>query len=445
MRHLHIRASVHLPEVLYIWRFSITKYIVPQVILFYYRIIGYNKIQLILGYGHANGEQFSAQETVLANVLEQIYAETGRGVIFLIDEWDCVMRERQESETLQKQYFDFMRNLLKDRSYVALAYMTGILPVKKYGQHSALNMFYEYSMTNQKMLERYTGFTEDEVRELCRQFGMDFVETSSWYDGYLFKKYKHIYNPRSVVEAMRCQDFSNYWTSTETYEALKIYMDMDFDGLRSDIVHMLGGGHVRVNTRSFKTKDDVLTLLIHLGYLGYDSRNKEAFIPNKEITEEYENAMSVGGWSEVMCVLQASERLLEDTLRGDSERVAEALDKAHTEIASILTYNDENSLGCAIGLAYYSARKDYRLIREMPTGRGFADVVFLPLPSVAKPALIVELKYDKTACSAMRPIKDGHYTQALEGYTGVILLVAVNYDKDKKNKPHSCIIEKIEK
>lgn len=398
------------------------------------------------------GDLFPEQETVLANVLEQIYVETGREFIFLVDEWDCVMRERQESAVMQKQYLDFLRNLLKDRNYVALAYMTGILPVKKYGQHSALNMFGEYSMINQKMLERYTGFTEEEVRELCVRYDMDFEETSSWYDGYMFKKYQHIYNPKSVVEAMRCQDFSNYWTSTETYEALKIYMDMDFDGLRSDIVQLLGGGHIKINTRSFqndmrsfRTKDDILTLLIHLGYLGYDSVRKEAFIPNKEIIEEYENAMSVGGWSEVMRILRASEKLLEDTLNGDAGSVAAALDWAHTEIASILTYNDENLLGAAVGLAYYSARKDYRLIREMPAGRGFADVVFLPLPSVRKPALIVELKYGRTARSALQQIKDRQYVQALEHYTGEILLVGVSYDKDSKEKTHSCVIERVQK
>ena len=176
---------------------------------------------------------------------------------------------------------------------------------------------------------------------------------------------------------------------------------MNFDGLRPDIVQMLGGGRVRVNTRSFqndmrsfRTKDDVLTLLIHLGYLGYDSIAEEAFIPNKEIIGEFENAMSVGGWSEVMRVLKASEQLLEDTLRGDAVCVAEGLDRAHTEVASILAYNDENALGSAIGLAYYSARKDYRLIREFPSGKGFADVVFLPLPYTGRPALVVELKYD---------------------------------------------------
>ncbi|MDE7423287.1 MAG: ATP-binding protein [Lachnospiraceae bacterium] len=386
----------------------------------------------------------------LASALRKIYVKTKKKFVFLIDEWDCIMRERQESEELQKQYLDFLRNLLKDQSYVALAYMTGILPVKKYGQHSALNMFWEYSMTSQYVFEEYTGFTEEEVKELCEQYNMDFAETGSWYDGYMFKKFKHIYNPRSVVAAMTCGDFSSYWTSTETYDALKVYMDMDYDGLRSDIVQMLGGGRVKVNTltfrndmRNFESKDDVLTLLVHLGYLGYDSETEEAFIPNKEIVREFENAMSVSGWPEVMRVLKASEKLLEDTLRGDGESVARALDQAHTEVSSILTYNDENSLGCAIGLAYYSARKDYKLIRELPTGRGFADVVFLPLPHTKKPALVVELKYNKTADSAIQQIKDRHYTQALEGYTGEILLVGINYDKENVDKPHSCVIEKI--
>ncbi len=194
--------------------------------------------------------------------------------------------------------------------------------------------------------------------------------------------------------------------------------------------------------RNFSVKDDVLTLLVHLGYLGYDSETKEVFIPNKEIIEEFENAMSTGGWEEVMCVLMASDRLLEDTLSGAALRVAEALDRAHMEVASVLTYNDENSLACAIGLAYYSARKDYRMVREFPTGRGFADIVFLPLPHTGKPALVVELKYDKTVHAAIQQIKDRVYTQALENYTGELLLVGINYDKHRAENPHSCVIEK---
>ncbi len=396
------------------------------------------------------GELFSEKETILAAALEHIYVKTKKKFVFLIDEWDCVMRERQESEDLQKQYLDFLRNLLKDQTYVALAYMTGILPVKKYGQHSALNMFWEYSMIDQGFFEEYTGFTETEVKELCEKYAMDYVETGSWYDGYRLTKFRHVYNPKSVVEAMHRRKFSNYWTSTESYDALKLYMDLDFDGLRKNIVQMLGGQQIKVNTlsfqndmRNFRTKDDVLTLLIHLGYLAFDSEKEEAFIPNREIVREYENAMSVGGWPEVMRVLKASEKLLEDTLRCDGKSVAEGLDRAHTEVASILTYNDENSLGCAIGLAYYSARKDYKLIRELPAGHGYADVVFLPLPFCDKPALVVELKYDQSAETALSQIKDRKYTQALEGYSGEVLLVGVNYDKDNKNKPHSCVIEKL--
>ncbi len=157
------------------------------------------------------------RERGLAAAFRKIYAKTDKQFIFLIDEWDCIMRERQESETLQKQYLDFLRNLLKDQPYVALAYMTGILPVKKYGQHSALNMFWEYSMTNQFAFEEYTGFTENEVKVLCEEYDMDFALISNWYDGYKFRQFQHIYNPRSVVAAMKNRILSNYWTSTDEY------------------------------------------------------------------------------------------------------------------------------------------------------------------------------------------------------------------------------------
>ena len=390
------------------------------------------------------------------DTLANVVSLTGIEFIMIIDEWDAPIRETKHDTKVQTLYLEFLRSLFKNSSLTAkifaAVYMTGILPVKKYGVHSALNMFAEYSMTDQYALEEYTGFTEEEVRGLCERFDMDFDKTSNWYDGYMFRQFRHIYNPKSVVTAMRSHVFSSYWTSTETYDALKAYIDMDFNGLRSDIVRMLGGERVRVNTlsfqndmRNFRIKDDVLTLLVHIGYLGYDPETKETFIPNKEIIGEFENAMSVGGWSEVMRVLKASEKLLEDTLTGDAESVAEGLDQAHMEVASILTYNDENSLGAAIGLAYYSARKDYRLIRELPAGKGFADVVFLPLPSVNKPALVVELKYDKTANAAIQQIKDRHYTQALEGYGGELLLVGINYDRENKDKPHRCVIEKVEK
>jgi len=396
------------------------------------------------------GEFLKRQDIGLANALRRIYEKTRKKFIFLIDEWDCVMRERQGSEDMQKQYLDFLRNLLKDQSYVALAYMTGILPIKKYGVHSALNMFTEYSMTDQRELEEYTGFTEAEVKILCDLFGMDMEEVCSWYDGYQLKRMRHVFNPKSVVDAMLCRDCSNYWTATETYEALKIYIDMNFDGLRDAVVQMLGGARVPVETgnfmndmRNLHTKDDVLTLLIHLGYLAYDAVEEKAFIPNNEIMGEFRRAMRAGGWENVMEVITNSERLLQDTLNCKEDEVAAALDRAHMEIASNLDYNNEFALGCAVILAYWSARKDYKIIREMPAGYGYADIIFLPLPGRNKPAIVVELKYGRTAEVAVRQIKDKRYVDAWKGCTGEVVLVGISYDKDRKDAGHSCRIERV--
>lgn len=390
---------------------------------------------------------FPKNEVFLPAALEQIHIKTGEYFVFLIDEWDCIMRERPSDEGLQKQYLDFLRDLLKDQVYTVLAYMTGILPIKKYGMHSALNMFSEYSMTDQADFEEYTGFTEGEVKSLCEKYNMDFDEAKNWYDGYSLDQVKHIYNPKSVVEAMKRHKFGNYWTSTETYEALKFYIDINFDGLREAVVWLLGDRPVVVNTGRFKndmknlaSKDDVLTLLIHLGYLAYDSDTKEVFIPNKEIAEEFLNAMDDEGWKEVMEDIKVSEKLLEDTLRGNEKSVADTLNKAHRDVSSILTYNNEANLAMAIRIAYYSARKDYQIIRELPAGIGFADLAFIPLLG-NKPAIIIELKYDKTANTAIKQIKDNKYPEVLSAFSGEIILVGINYDKD--TKVHTCKIEKI--
>ena len=387
--------------------------------------------------------------TVLADALAEIYDSTHEPFIFLIDEWDCIMREKSNDEDFQKKYLAFLRGLLKDQNYVALAYMTGILPIKKYGIHSALNMFSEYSMTNQKDFEEYTGFTEDEVKTLCEKYHMDFNEAKSWYDGYTLRLIKHVYNPRSVVEAMRFSCFDNYWTSTETYEALKIYIDMDFDGLREDILFMLGGSSVKVDPTGFQndmknltSKDDVLTLLIHLGYLAYDADTSEAFIPNKEILYEFRNAVRDKKWGRLREILYASDELLKATIGGEEKSVAAAIDKAQTDVSSILTYNNEANLAAAVRLAYYTAVCDYAIIRELPAGIGYADVVFIP-QMVGKPAIVVELKYNRSAKTAIKQIKENRYPEVFEHFSGEIILVGINYSK--KTKKHTCKIEKINK
>ena len=326
--------------------------------------------------------------------------------------------------------------------------MTGILPIKKYGTHSALNIFEEFSMTDPKFLASYVGFTKEEVKELCMTYHMDFDEAQQWYDGYLFDGDMHIYNPKSIVDAMRNHKFKSYWTRTETYEALRVYIDMNFDGLQDAIISMVGGGKYRINPEkfqndmtSFASKDDVLTLLVHLGYLAYDETKQSVFIPNMEIVGEFRNAIDGSkGWERLAQILCHSEELLEATLNMDEKSVAKGIEAAHMEHVSILSYNNENSLSCVITLAYFYAQKDYILVREFPTGKGFADIVLLPRKSVQKPAIIIELKWDKEINGAIAQIKNNKYVQALENYCGNILLVAINYNK--KTKSHSCTIEK---
>lgn len=243
-------------------------------------------------------------ETNLMRVMQDIYSQTKISFILIIDEWDCIFREYKEDDAAQKKYLDFLRDLLKDKGYIALCYMTGILPIKKYGTHSALNMFDEFSMTFSGTLAKYVGFTEDEVRTLCEAYQMDFEETKKWYDGYYLENVGSVYNPRSVVSAMRFHSFQYYWNQTETFEALRFYIDINFEGLKDDIVEMMNGkNRILVNTRSFSndmvtfhSKDDVMTLLVHLGYLGYLSDTGEVFIPNHEILNEYVTAISNSDW-----------------------------------------------------------------------------------------------------------------------------------------------------
>lgn len=260
-------------------------------------------------------------------MLEQIYAETGKGFIFIIDEWDCVFRMARDQKEKQKEYLDFFRGLFQGAEYVDLAYMTGILPIKKYGEHSAINIFDEYSMISPKNLGEYFGFTEEEVRRQCAQHEVDYEEVQKWYDGYRLGEI-HIYNPKSVGDVLMWKEFQSYWTGTETYEALKVYIGMNFDGLREAVIKMLGGGHCRIDPSTFQNdmttfqiKDDVLTLLVHLGYLTYDKRNGTVLIPNQEITQKFMRAVKVGGWDGLIQSLEHSEDLLRATWHSKCERV----------------------------------------------------------------------------------------------------------------------------
>ena len=395
------------------------------------------------------GVDYFDREDLIA-VMNDIYQKTRSPLVIVIDEWDCIFREYKGKKEWQEKYLDFLRVWLKDQIYVGLAYMTGILPVKKYGTHSALNMFTEFTMTNPNRLAEYVGFTAAEVKSLCQEFSMSFSECQAWYDGYYFSEVGEIYNPRSVVAAMTSGVFDTYWNKTETFEALKVYIDMNYDGLREAVIALMAGERRKIDTGNFSNDmttfhdmDDVLTLLVHLGYLGYDFPSGTVFIPNQEIRMEFGNAVKAGGWDVVAKAIKSSEDLLSATLAGDGEAVAKGVEKAHLE-TSHLQYNNENALAYTLSLSYYTARQKYLMVREFPTGKGFADILFLPRVNHSDlPALILELKWNKGADTAIRQIKEKNYPSSLEGYTGRMLLVGISYDRESRK--HECLIEEWEK
>ena len=389
----------------------------------------------------------------LAFWMEDFYKATEKKpFVILIDEWDCVMREHRNNKEALEIYLDFLRNWLKDKEYIALAYMTGILPIKKYGTHSALNMFDEYSMLSSKGIEKYIGFTDKEVSKLCRKYRINFDDMKLWYNGYKLNG-TDLYCPRSVVKAVTEKHFGGYWTETETYEALAKYIAMNFDGLHDTIEKLLANQSQPVITRTFTNdmitftnKNDILTLLVHLGYLGYNSADKTVYIPNKEIADEFVVSMeSTGLWKETIETVMKSRQLLTDTLQGRSDIVAQEIERVHDSNSSTLNYHNEQSLRFIILIAYYYAKEQYEIIQELPTGKGFADIVFIPKHNVditTYPPMVIELKWDDTAQTAIQQIKDRNYPEKLKSFEK-ILLVGISYTKDIKdnNKKHQCIIE----
>ncbi|MBE6853875.1 MAG: hypothetical protein E7505_10480 [Ruminococcus sp.] len=388
----------------------------------------------------------------ISTVLKQVYNKSqNTQFVIIIDEWDCVVRNFSDKPRLVHEYLQFLHSLFKSEEaheFLALGYITGILPIKKINDESALNNFFEYTMTDSAELTAYFGFTEYEVEKLCCKYGMNMSSVKDWYNGYLING-EHMYNPNSVYMAMVRHSLESYWKNTSAFNTINTFISLDFDGLKSDIMKMLAGGLVYVDIKGFEndlsminSKDDALTALIHLGYLGYDKDKKTAYIPNYEVKEAYQSALAKGKWSEISKSISRCEELLFSTINEDADRVAELLELSHDTYVSVLKYNDENSLSCAITMGFFTAPAYYTIIRELPSGKGFADVVMIPREdSVDKPAMIIELKWDKDADAAIRQIKEKRYTGILKGYKKEILLVGVNYDK--QSKKHECVIERV--
>ncbi|MBR1466677.1 MAG: AAA family ATPase [Bacteroidaceae bacterium] len=390
------------------------------------------------------------EDESLMSFLIRINEETRQKFIFIIDEWDAICREFNKQPEVMNEYVDWLRRLFKSgQSEIVFAgvYMTGILPIKKYNTESALNNFKEYSMVDPGNMASFFGFTRDEVRVLARKYDMDFDDLEKWYDGYRIGDEPSIFNPNSVMEALSRHRCRSYWGKTGAYDAVAEYIQMNYEGLKDDIIRMLGGMRCPVDSTGFQndmaevsSRDDALTVLIHLGYLSYDWDEEMCFVPNREVANEMANAVKKTNWQPVVDALQQSKQLLESTLACDEQAVAAALESAHDENTSVLSYNNENSLACVISLAYFSARNDYKITREMPSGKGFADMIFIPRKNVDKPALVVELKVNKSAETAISQIKHKNYPASLVDYADNLLLVGINYDK--KTKTHTCLIEK---
>ena len=381
--------------------------------------------------------------------MSYINAATGNTFVIIIDEWDVLIRDEANNKELQEEYINFLRGMFKGTEptkYIALAYLTGILPIKKLKTQSALNNFEEFTMLDAGALASYIGFTDDEVKQLCKKYDRDYEAVKNWYDGYMLSG-KHVYNPKAVVSVMMRGSFQSYWSQTGTYESLIPLIDMDFDGLRAAIISMISGNEIKVRTTtfqndmvSFKNKDDVLTLLIHLGYLAFNQKNQMAYIPNEELRNELMDAVEENKWDEIMQFERQSIDLFNATINKDVNTVAAKIEQIHMEYTSVIQYNDENSLSSVLAIAYLGTMNYYfKPVSEIPTGVGFADFVFLPRANAGnRPAMIVELKYNQSADTAIRQIKEKRYQGALVGYEGKILLVGISYDSEKH---HTCSIE----
>ncbi len=377
--------------------------------------------------------------------------------VFIIDEWDFVFRQYPNNTKLHENFIDLLRSLFKSggEKFVELVYMTGILPIARYNTQSALNNFSEYTILNPGSFAKYYGFTEDEVKTLCEKYHLDFETTKFWYDGYKVGEYE-LYNPNSIIELIDHRRFDSYWSNTSAYGIVTEAINLNFEGLKDDIIKLCSGDTIsipRTEIKSFNTADlkfknkvAVYIYLVHLGYIGYDDADATIYVPNEETRVELLNSVKENHWPKFESALKLSEQVVNATENRDTETVANLLSKIHEDKVPALEYNNESALRYVVLMAYLATERDYLApLNEFPTGKGFADIVYLPMSANAKdkPALIIELKKDASAKIALEQIKERDYVSRVKEYTDNILLIGINYDS--KTKQHSCEIEEYTK
>ena len=382
----------------------------------------------------------------LPKIFSQIYNETNESFIFIIDEWDYIFNNNLFSEKDRENFLQFLKDLLKDKPYVELAYMTGVLPIAKYSSGSALNMFDEYTFLNDMDFDKYFGFTNSETDKLCeKQDKLSLNELKEWYDGYKTQGGHEVYNPRSVAFALRKGVCQSYWTNTGPMDEILYYINSDIDNIKNDVVQMVSGVPLEIKLKGYgaeqkelNTRNQILSAMTIYGFLSY--HDETLAIPNKELRIKFDEALEDKSMGAVSEIVMKSNEMLKATLKKDTETMEKLIQEAHDINIPVIKYNDENSLACIITLVYLSARTKYKIVREMPAGIGFADFIFYPNDK-NKPAFIIELKKDSTPDEALKQIKEKRYALALKEYTGQKLAIGISYNS--KQKQHHIKIEEI--
>jgi len=386
-------------------------------------------------------------DLLLEDAIIEINSKLNENFIFLIDEWDIIFREQEHNKKLCDDYIMFLRSLFKSSdvsSCIDLVYMTGILPIKRYSTESALNMFEEYNMINPQGLAEFFGFTEKETKELCIKYDVDFKQVKTWYDGYKLDGVE-LYNPRSVVKVVSSKKFGDYWTQTSAIESVIKYLKYKNGDLKKTLALLMTGSKACVDVTMFEndltkiySEDSALTVLIHLGYLAYDEETKSCYIPNYEISKEFERAVKVIDWKEYSNPIKSSLDLYEATINEDLDFINKTLDYNHQIFSTMYSKNTEAVLQMIVHLSYYNCREFYFILKEPSTSTGRDDLAFMPKDNNHIP-MIVELKQDENVESALDQIKDKKYLNLFDGYKGKVLLLAITYDS--KTLVHESQIE----
>ena len=402
----------------------------------------------------------------VGDILESVFVQCGEKFIFVLDEWDFIFHRDFINDIDKEKYVAFLSNLLKDRPYVVLSYMTGILPIAKYSSGSELNMFAEFTMVNSPMFGEYFGFTDDEVDDLYRRYIVECDRQNKeksvtrkglrdWYNGYYTKSGERVYNPRSVVFALQFNNLANYWTSSGPYDEIYYYIRNNISDVRDDLALMISGESVTAKIQEYaatsmnlSTRDEIYSAMVVYGFLSY--LNGKVCIPNRELMEKFDELIvkneSLGY---VYRLAKESEKMLKATLAGDTLTMERILEFAHNTEVPLLSYNHETELSAIFNLVYLASRDSYLVEREDKAGTGYVDFIFYPYDTTAD-CIILELKVDHTPDEAIAQIIDKKYAlkfmPKLAGqkiYTGRILAVGIGYWKESKK--HSCKVEEISK